>query len=272
VVAAIKHIASRDNPIVKSIATLAKSPSARRADGLCLLEGEHLAESYVERVGELESLVLRDDGDSFSQLEHRVRSLIAKSKQTLALSAKVFDELSILATPTGVLALARVPAPSALRTSGFVLALDDVQDPGNVGTLIRTAAAAGVDQVWLSSGSAFVWSVKTLRASQGANFHVDVIGNVDLASALNAFNGARAATLPRDNDVIEAKSLFAAKLPSDVALILSNEGRGLSPSLSHAVTHGLTIPMANAIESLNVASAGAIALFHIAKSMGRILF
>jgi RNA methyltransferase, TrmH family len=100
---------------------------------------------------------------------------------------------------------------------------------------------------------------------------VDVIDNVDLASALNAFNGARAATLPRDNDVIEAKSLFAAKLPSDVALILSNEGRGLSPSLSHAVTDGLTIPMANAIESLNVASAGAIALFHIAKSMGRIL-
>jgi RNA methyltransferase, TrmH family len=264
VVAAIKHIASRDNPIVKSIATLAKSPSARRADGLCLLEGEHLAESYVERVGELESLVLRDDGDSFSQLEHRVRSLIAKSKQTLALSAKVFDELSSLATPTGVLAIARVPAPCALRTKGFILALDDVQDPGNVGTLIRTAAAAGVDQVWLSSGCAFVWSVKTLRASQGANFHVDVVDSVDLMAALRAFDGVRAATLPHDHDSVSVHSVFSAKLSHNVALILSNEGRGLSSSLEHVVTHGVTIPMANGIESLNVASAGAIALYQIA--------
>jgi RNA methyltransferase, TrmH family len=266
----IKHIASRENPIVKSIATLAKSPSARRADGLCLLEGEHLAESYVLRVGELESLVLRDEGDAFSLLEQRVKPLIERSRQTVALSAKVFDGLSSLATPTGVLALARVPRPPALRTRGFVLALDEVQDPGNVGTLIRTAAAAGVDQIWLSNGCASIWSVKTLRASQGANFHTELIDGVNLAAALAAFGGACAATLPRENALATTQSTFAASYPRDIALILSNEGHGLSAVLAPLVTLGLTIPMANDVESLNVASAGAVALYSVAQQRARL--
>jgi RNA methyltransferase, TrmH family len=142
-----------------------------------------------------------------------------------------------------------------------------VQDPGNVGTLIRTAAAAGCAQVWLSPGCAFAWSVKTLRASQGAHFHIDVIDDIDLTSALAAFNGEHWATLPRALPGMESSvvvhDLFVAKFAENVALILSNEGAGLSPALYPAITHGVSIAMQNGVESLNVATAGALALYAI---------
>jgi RNA methyltransferase, TrmH family len=264
---AIKHITSRDNAIVKAISNLAKSPSARRSEGLCLLEGEHLAESYTTRGGTLDSLVLRDEADFVDSFERRNPALLSKSTQTIALPAKLFDELSSLSTPSGVLAIARVPTSPPLVTRGFVLALDDVQDPGNVGALIRTAAAAGVDQVWLSEHCAFAWSVKTLRAAQGAHFHVPMASSVELSAALAAFEGVCYATLPREAEGIEVRSLFETAFSENCVLVISNEGRGLSSHLQSRIDAGVTIPMANGIESLNAAVAGGIALFAMAQSM-----
>jgi RNA methyltransferase, TrmH family len=267
----IKHISSRDNPIVKQLATLTKSASARRSGGMCLLEGEHLAASYVQNGRRLAQLVLRAESTHATEasITPAHRALVSEADETILLSPAMFDSLSSLSTPSGVLAIASVPASPALALSGFVLALDVVQDPGNVGTLIRTAAAAGASQVWLSSGCTFAWSTKTLRASQGAHFHIDVIEDVDLVSALTSFRGERWATLPHALAGMKASvrvtSLSDAKFGNDVVLIVSNEGAGLSEGLYDAVTHGLSIPMARGIESLNVASAGAIALYGIAQ-------
>jgi RNA methyltransferase, TrmH family len=267
----VKHITSRDNPIVKQLTALAKSASARRSGGMCLLEGEHLAQSYVQNGRHLAQLVLRAESANATEANIAVaqRALANDADETILLSPAIFDSLSSLSTPSGVLAIASVPASPPPASSGFVLALDVVQDPGNVGTLIRTAAAAGASQVWLSSGCTFAWSTKTLRASQGAHFHIDVIEEVDLVSALTAFHGERWATLPRAlagmKTNVRVTSLSKAKFGNDVALIVSNEGAGLSEKLFDAVTHGLSIPMARGIESLNVASAGAIALYSVAQ-------
>ncbi|MGL5002802.1 MAG: TrmH family RNA methyltransferase, partial [Casimicrobium sp.] len=268
-----KPVTSRDNPIVKQLSALTKSASARRTGGMCLLEGEHLAQSYVQNGRRLAQLVLRAESSNANEVSIATahRALANAADETILLSPAIFDSLSSLATPSGVLAIASVPSSSALTTSGFVLALDRLQDPGNVGTLIRTAAAAGASQVWLSQDCAFAWSTKTLRASQGAHFHIDVIEAVDLAAALNAFNGECWATLPRPLDGMRAsvrvQPLANAKFGADVALILSNEGAGLSHALYDTVTHGLSIPMARGIESLNVATAGAIALYGIAQQI-----
>jgi RNA methyltransferase, TrmH family len=267
----IKHVTSRDNLIVKQLAALTKSASARRSGGTCLLEGEHLAQSYAQHGRRLAQLVLR--AESANAIEASIapshRALASAADETILLSPAIFDSLSSLSTPSGVLAIAPVPAPPPLATNGFVLALDVVQDPGNVGTLIRTAAAAGASQVWLSHDCAFAWSTKTLRASQGAHFHIDVIEGVDLVLALTSFRGERWATLPRALPSMDASvrvlPLADTKFGSDVALIVSNEGAGLSKHLYGAVTHGVSIPMARGIESLNVASAGAIALYAIAR-------
>jgi RNA methyltransferase, TrmH family len=266
----VKHITSRDNPIVKQLVALTKSASARRSGGMCLLEGEHLALSYVQNGRRLSQLVLRSDvaNATDASIAQAHRALASEADETILLSPAIFDSLSSLSTPSGVLAIASVPVSPPLASSGFILALDVVQDPGNVGTLIRTAAAAGASQVWLSSGCTFAWSTKTLRASQGAHFHIDVIEDVDLVSALTSFRGERWATLPRALAGMKASVRIAllshAKFGNDIALIVSNEGAGLSENLYDAVTHGLSIPMARGIESLNVASAGAIALYGIA--------
>ena len=114
-----------------------------------------------------------------------------------------------------------------------------------------------------SQGCAFAWSVKTLRASQGAHFHTPVLEDVDLPAALNAFKGERWATLPRDFGGVKTVSLFGAKFSKSSALVLSNEGHGLSPVILPALTGGLRIPMAAGVESLNVATAGAIVLYSI---------
>ncbi len=267
----IKHVTSRDNSIVKQLVALTKSASARRSGGMCLLEGEHLAQSYVQNGRRLTQLVLRAESANATEASVKLahRALASAADETILLSPAIFDSLSSLSTPSGVLAITSVPTSPPLASSGFVLALDVVQDPGNVGTLIRTAAAAGASQVWLSSGCTFAWSTKTLRASQGAHFHIDVIEEVDLVSALTAFHGERWATLPRAlagmKTNVRVTSLSEAKFGNDVALIVSNEGAGLAENLYDAVTHALSIPMARGIESLNVASAGAIALYCIAQ-------
>ncbi len=266
----IKHVTSRDNPIVKQLATLTKSASARRSDGMCLLEGEHLAQSYVQNGRRLTQLVLRaaPPNTTEASLAPAHRALAGAADEAILLLPTIFDSLSSLSTPSGVLAIAAVPPSPTLATYGFILALDIVQDPGNVGTLIRTAAAAGASQVWLSRDCAFVWSTKTLRASQGAHFHIDVIEGVDLMVALSSFHGERWAMLPRPlagmAASVQVTQLATAKFAQDVALIVSNEGAGLSKTLYDRVTHGLSIPMARSIESLNVASAGAIALYAVA--------
>ena len=264
---ALKIITSRDNALYKRFAALSRSAPARKRDGLCLLEGEHLAQSYVARVGRLEIVAIRatavsGEGDTLTPAQ---QALIERSNEAVRVAPILFDSLSTLVSPTGLLAIVSTPPEPALATSGFVLALDEVQDPGNVGTLIRTAAAAGVSQVWLSNGCAFAWSVKTLRASQGAHFHTQVVDGVDLPDALAKFKGSRWATLPRDIGAVRAVSLFEAKFGNDNALVLSNEGHGLSTAIMPALTGGLRIPMAAGVESLNVATAGAVLLYAIAQ-------
>ncbi len=256
----LKTISSRDNPLIKRFAALSRSAPARKRDGMCLLEGEHLAQSYVERVGSLEIVAIRDSSGT-GALTPAQAALAQRSREAVLVAPALFDSLSTLVSPTGLLAIAAVPPTLAQATTGFVLALDEVQDPGNVGTLIRTAAAAGVAQVWLSPGCAFAWSVKTLRAAQGAHFHTQVLEDVDLPAALAAFNGERWATLPRDIGAVKTVSLFDAKFSQDSSLVLSNEGHGLSPAILPALTGGLRIPMAAGVESLNVATAGAIVMY-----------
>lgn len=267
----LKTISSRDNALIKRFAALSRSAPARKRDGMCLLEGEHLAQSYVEHVGTLEIVAIRanpataGNGEG-SGLTAAQQALVGHSREAVLVAPALFDSLSTLVSPTGLLAIAATPPEPALATSGFVLALDEVQDPGNVGTLIRTAAAAGAQQVWLSPGCAFTWSVKTLRAAQGAHFHTQVIEGVGLPTALANFKGSRWATLPRDIGSVKTVSLFDTKFGADNALVLSNEGHGLSDAIMPALTGGLRVPMAAGVESLNVATAGAILLYALAQA------
>jgi TrmH family RNA methyltransferase len=170
---------------------------------------------------------------------------------------------SSLDSPAFVMAI--VPTPEAQDIpdhADLVLALEDVQDPGNVGSMLRSAAAAGVKHIALSSTSAFAWSPKVLRAAQGAHFSLNISEGVDLVEFIKRFQGHSLALAPAGKNTI---SLFETDLCKSTVILIGNEGAGLSVEVMSAATQLVTIPMPGKIESLNAAAAGAICLFELVR-------
>jgi TrmH family RNA methyltransferase len=250
------RITSRQNPRLREIARLFASARDRRKAGKCVLEGEHLIAVYVARHGEPEALVVADD----CLARPGIAALAARlTERTLVVPAALFAELATLPSGVGVLALIAAPVPVRAPASEFCLLLDDVQDPGNVGSMLRSAAAAGVEQVYLSSHCAFAWSPKVLRAGQGAHFHLALFEDVDLpgwADGFVATGGRVVAAVARGGG-----SLFTAALSGRIALAVGNEGAGLSAALVERASCRVSIPMPGGVDSLNAAAAAAICLF-----------
>ena len=257
-------VTSRQNPRLREAARLIASSRDRRKAGKCVLEGEHLVAVYVQRHGAPELIVVTDEA-----LERAsVRALAARhDDRVLLVGARLLSELAVL--PAGVGMLAVVPAirPTTTAAADFCLLLDDVQDPGNVGSMLRSAAAAGVAQAWMSKHCAFAWSPKVLRAGQGAQFCLDIHEDVDLArwaAEYRARGGEVVATVASGG-----ASLYDARLTGRVALAVGNEGAGLAPALVAQATQKVTIPMPGGMESLNAAAAAAVCLFECVRQRAR---
>jgi TrmH family RNA methyltransferase len=256
------RVSSPNNPRVREALRLMASSHERRRTARCVLEGAHLVLVYRATFGLPDTIIATDE----ALARDEVRALVAgdADARTIVVPASLLAEHSAMPADIGVLAV--VPAPRALAPrddAGFTLLLEDVQDPGNVGSIVRTAAAAGVDQVLLSKTCAFAWSPKVLRAGQGAHFLTRVVEDVDLvawAARFRATGGAVAALV-----VDGGASLYEARLPARLALAIGNEGAGLSAALVDAADLKVTIPMAAGNESLNAAAAAAVALFDVVR-------
>jgi TrmH family RNA methyltransferase len=246
-------IRSRQNPLIKACIKLAQQRRERMKAGRTLLDGAHLVIAALDVGHPPDQLVVAESAvgrDEISLVTQRV------GQAPTVVADALFAELSELDSLSGILAIWPTPPPPGLRERGVVLALDGVQDPGNVGAILRTAAAAGVDQTWLGVGCADVWSPKVLRAGMGAHFVMPVLERVDLPVALARFSGKRAVTL-----LAQSTPLFETDLSGDLALILGNEGQGVSPAVLACADLRIHIPMQGGIESLNVGAAAAICLF-----------
>ena len=149
----MQRATSRHNARLKSAARLIASSRDRRKEGRCVLEGEHLVAVYLDRIGAPESLLVVEEMLAVP----RIAALAARvpARDVVAVPAALFGAVSTLPAEVGVLAIVPAPAPAPPPPARFHLLLDDLQDPGNVGTILRTAAAAGVEQVLLSKASAF---------------------------------------------------------------------------------------------------------------------
>ena len=221
-----------------------------------MLEGEHLIEVYLDRGGVPEAFIVVDErvaDPRFAALAKRVRE-----HDVIAVPAAIFGEISTLPAAVGMLAIIATPAPALPPPASFHLLLEDVQDPGNVGAILRTAAAAGVEQVLLSKHCAFAWAPKVLRAGQGAHFLTTIVEDVDLVAWSRAFrrNGRVVATVAQGGD-----DLYTTDVPSRVAIAIGNEGAGLSAALVNEADVRVTVPMPGGAESLNAAAAAAVVLF-----------
>jgi TrmH family RNA methyltransferase len=251
------RVTSPRNPRLALAQRLIASSRERRKTGRCILEGEHLIATYLDRLGAPETLLVADA----SLARPAIDALAARVPRSdvLVITERVFREIANAPPEIGVLAVVPTPRHTAERRANFCVLLDRVQDPGNVGTMLRSAAAAGVEQVLLSKDCAFAWSPKTLRAGQGAQFLTTIVEDVDLPAWTRGFRadgGRIAAAVARGGT-----PLYECDLRGRVAIAIGSEGVGLTADLAAACDLAFTIPMARGVESLNAAAAAAIALF-----------
>lgn len=250
-------ISSRDNPLFKRLKKLSESVRARREARMALLDGEHLLAAYLDAGGQPHTLVRAASFDAARLAPYAARCSQAKG---IVLSNALFAELAPVATPTGVLAEAAWLAPAPPAATPLVIALEDIQDPGNLGSMLRTAAAAGATLAVLSKGCHDPWSPKALRGGQGAQFMLPMQLDADVPGWLAAFAGQSVALT-----LGEARDFYAEDYAGPTVLAVGNEGAGLSAAAAQAARLRVRIPMPGRVESLNASAALAAALFEVVR-------
>jgi len=255
----MKHISSRENPFFKELHKLSGSSRHRKKTGQALLDGVHLIQSYLDSGGLPQHLILVESALKNVEIAELLKNL--PCVPVTRLDDNLFAEISELKTLSGIIALIAEPTPSvSLGQSQFCLLLEDIQDPGNLGSMLRSAAAAGCDAVFLSRGCSDAWSPKVLRAGMGGHFVMSIHESADLFEVVKTFQGTLLSTS------LNAKtSLYNYDLCGKLAFVFGNEGAGLSENLLAATRHHITIPMPGKVESLNVAAAAAVCLFEAAR-------
>ena len=245
-------ITSRDNPRVRRWCKLVRDARERRKQKRALIEGEHLIAVFLDSGKKIEELILsKAEATSFGGLAKR------SGKIPVVLGDAVFRSIADTETPAGIVAEIVLPASVLdLRTSKGCVFLEGIQDAGNVGTILRSAAAFGITDAVLGRGCADAWSPKVLRAGMGAHFSMEIQENADLAEAIENFGGDVACTVARGG-----KSLNDADLSGRIGWIFGAEGKGVSTALAARARLKVTIPMPGGAESLNVAAAAAICLY-----------
>lgn len=248
----MKLIQSRDNPFYKGLKRLAESGRERRKTGRTLLDGLHLVEAYEKACGPVETLIVAESALAGGEIAAYV-----EGRETILLADALLRDLGLVDTPSGLLAVAAMPvATVAVDREKDAILLDGVQDPGNVGAILRSAAAAGIGQALLGPGCAAAWSPKVLRAGQGAHFVLAIHEDADLGAFMAGYRGTTAVTCLDD-----ATPLYEASWEGPLAWVFGAEGQGVRAELLAAARLRVRIPMPGAVESLNVAAAAAVCLF-----------
>lgn len=254
----MQTITSLKNPAVQAAKAL-QTKSARDGSGLFLCDGEHMVSEAIRFAWENIQTIFVDEKcvDAFAPM------LIAATNATVyAVPEHVLAAISQVKTSQGIAAIVKLPARANLLNLGNrVVLLENVQDPGNVGTILRTADAAGFDACVLSSGCADPFSPKALRATMGSVFRVPVAqadSATEAAQALAEMGYAVIAT------VLEGENFYKRKpLPEKVCIIVGNEGAGITSDTRAAATHLYRLPMRGGAESLNAGVAAAIFMYEI---------
>ncbi len=253
----MKTVTSRDNPLYKELKQLAGSSQARRKAGRTLLDGVHLSQTYLQLRGLPLQCIVSDSALANPEVAAIVMQCENGHAHVTAMPDALYHALSTVEHGVGLMFLIDTPAraaPAALTENAVLL--DNLQDPGNVGSILRSAAAAGLKQVYCSTGTAFCWSPKVLRAAMGAHFVLDIYENVDLAPLVR---DARIAVLATSGYATDR--LYDVDLRRPVAWLLGHEGQGVADDLLSLASQQVVIPHLGQVESLNVAACAAVCFF-----------
>lgn len=256
-------ISSKENKRIKYLKKLLSSASFRREEGVFVAEGLRLCSDALKSGAEVVSAYY---SESFSRKNSAfVREASACAGEAFLLKDSIFSAVSDTKTPQGVLfvikRLDKTIDLDNIKNNGKVLALETVQDPVNLGTILRTAEALGIDAVVLTRDCCDIYAPKVARGSMGALFRLPVMITDDLPAFIgrfNAFGTSFAAVLDKDS-----VSLNDCSFEGAVLAVVGNEGNGLTLKTVKACTHQLYIPMRGDAESLNVSAAASMILWEM---------
>lgn len=251
----VLHITSRDNPVLQRLRKLANDSHAYRKIGSVWLEGDHLARAALQRQHPVTLAVVTETGYASPALQ----TLADAAPRVLVVPDSLFKGISGLESPAQIGFEVPHDVHVALQPGVDTVVLDRLQDAGNVGTILRSAAAMGFRQIAALKGTAALWSPKVLRAGMGAHFGLHLVEGLS----------------PADLDVLQvplvatsshaAQMLHTVTLPKPCAWVMGHEGQGVQPELMQRCALTVGIPQPGGEESLNVGSAAAVCLYESAR-------
>lgn len=257
----------KHNPRVKALSRLARR-RYREKEGKFIVEGPHLVAAALTSAWPVEGVYFTPD---FAAQKGEVLTLARQRGVPLyELPTTVFSRLAATETPQGVLAVVKIPEialEALLRPQPLVLVVDGLQDPGNLGTLIRTAQAAGATGAILLAGTVDLYSPKAVRATAGALFHLPVVQDLPWAEALRFLQTAGLTLVVADPR--GETPFYAADFTGPVALVIGSEGTGPRPEVIKSASRRVFIPMPGGAESLNAAVAGSLLLYEVVRQRQR---
>jgi RNA methyltransferase, TrmH family len=244
----VSSLTSKDNPKVKRWIRLAGDARYRRTEKRALIEGPHLLAAALQQGIRPVTVLVTEEGAANPEIAAMLPA------NAVVLGKGVFRAIVDSETPQGI--AAEIAIPDARNAAGNTVFLEGVQDPANVGAILRSAAAFGIGRVVLDRACADPWSPRALRAGAGGHFALGIAETDDLIAEIEAFKGTVACTVPRGGI-----ALAEAPLDRGAAWVFGGEGSGLSDATIRRADLRVTIPMAPGTESLNVAAAAAICLY-----------
>lgn len=253
----MKNITSSNNDTYKRLKQLASGSKYRKRDGQTLLEGIHLCQSYLQHNGKPLLYVYSEAAPDNEEVSDLMDSCDELAVPSIMLSEQHFKALSSVENGIGILFVIDIPSPKPeIVLKDGALLLEDIQDPGNMGTILRTAAAAGITKIYTSTGSASAWSPKVLRAGMGAHFGLQIYENSDLSELISN------AEIPIFATSLNAtETIYEQDFTQPTVWLFGNEGKGVSSELLALNVKHVIIPQNPNVESLNVAASVAICLF-----------
>ena len=257
-------LSSKDNAVIKSAVKLIKSARHRRKEGLFIAEGLRVCMDAVRSGAQIEELFVTEQ--AIEKYPDDVNALEYAANKTYLVSQPLFAHISDTQTPQGVLCVIKTLDKTAefdtIKIGGKYLVLDNVQDPNNLGAVLRSAEAFGVSGVILSGDCCDVFNPKVVRGSMGAVFRLPVlnVGSLETFFAQNPQLNTYAAVV-HDS----AEKVTDISFCEPCAVVIGNEGNGLKPETVAACKHSITIPMNGKAESLNASVAAAILIWEMVK-------
>lgn len=251
-------ITSKDNEIIKNIKKL-KEKKYRDEEGLYIIEGIKIIEEAIEENADINKIVICDECIATGSIEQKLMYTIAKY-DCIYVSKKVFNFLTDVVAPQGILAVVAKPSRNTkIRyDQDIILALDGIQDPGNLGTILRTADSVNLKQIIVTKSTADSYNPKVVRSTMGAIFRVNVIETDDLVKKLKE--------IKRNKFKVVATSLETSNSIYDVdytkkVIVIGNEANGVTKEILELADSRVKIPMLGKTESLNASVATGVILY-----------